>query len=108
MDTLHHKKGLKFDTGKARLDLVRPEFVEGVAHVLGFGAEKYAAWNWADGIVYSRLIAAQERHMNAFKRGIDLDEETGLPHLYHAACCLMFLSCYEEWGMDELDDRYKR
>lgn len=102
-------EGNKYDSGKPRMDLVRPEFVEGVADVLGFGAAKYASWNWAKGIHYSRLIAAAERHINAFKKGEDLDPESGLSHLYHASCCLMFLSCFEEWKDSQgLDDRYKR
>lgn len=101
--------GLKYDTGKPRLDLVRPEFTEGVAAVLAFGSVKYAAWNWAKGIEYSRLIAALERHIAAFKRGEDIDPESGLPHLDHAACCMMFLSCFQKWGdRTDLDDRYKR
>lgn len=98
--------GLKYDAGKPRIDLVRPEFVEGVAHVLTFGAQKYAAWNWAGGINYSRLIAALERHIGAFKKGETVDPESGISHLYHAGCCLMFLSCFEEWNRKELDDRY--
>ena len=97
----------KFDQGKPPLALVRPEFTEGIASVLGFGAEKYAAWNWAGGISYSRLISALERHVNAFKKGEDYDPESGLCHLYHAGCCLMFLSCFHEWNREELDDRFK-
>ena len=100
--------GLKYDTDKPPMSLIRPEFTEGIASVLAFGAEKYSPWNWAEGIEYSRILSALERHMNAFKKGQDFDDETGLSHLYHAGCCLMFLSCYQEWNMDELDDRYKR
>ena len=99
--------GMKFDQAKPKMDLVTPEFIEGVAKVLTFGAEKYDAWNWAKGIQFSRVYAAAQRHLNEWKKGNDFDEETGLSHLYHAACCLMFLSFYQEWGMEELDDRYK-
>jgi len=98
--------GLKYDGDKPIMYLVRPEFTEGVGKVLTFGAKKYAPWNWAEGINYSRLLSALDRHMNAFKKGEDLDPETGLSHLYHAGCCLMFLSCFEEWGKKEFDDRY--
>lgn len=101
------EQGTKYDNGKPPMALVRPEFVEGVASVLGFGAQKYAPWNWAQGIQYSRVLSALERHVGAFKKGEDLDPETGLSHLYHASCCLMFLSCYQEWNREELDDRYK-
>lgn len=98
--------GLKYDGGKPRIDLVTPEFVEGVAKVLTFGAEKYAAWNWAEGIDFSRLYASAQRHLGAWKKGQDFDEESGLSHLYHAACCLMFISTQQEWGMRERDDRF--
>ena len=40
---------MKFDTDKPMMDLVRPEFVQGVAYVLTFGAQKYAAHNWTKG-----------------------------------------------------------
>lgn len=98
--------GLKYDQGKPRMDLVRPEFVEGVAHVLTFGSQKYAPWNWAKGIPYSKIIASLERHLAEFKKGEDIDPESGLSHLYHAGCNLMFLSCFQEWEMKELDDRF--
>ena len=100
--------GTKFDEEKPRLDLVTPEFIEGVAKVLTFGAKKYDAWNWAEGIDFSRVYGAAQRHLNEWKKGTNYDEETGLNHLYHAACCLMFLSSYQEWNMSELDDRYKK
>jgi hypothetical protein len=99
--------GTKYDQDKPMMSLVRPEFTEGVAKVLTFGAQKYAPWNWAEGIEYSRLLSAMDRHMNAFKKGENLDPETGLSHLYHASCCLMFLSCFEEWGKTENDDRFQ-
>ena len=40
--------GTKFDECKPRMGLVAPEFVEGVARVLTFGADKYGAYNWAE------------------------------------------------------------
>jgi hypothetical protein len=98
--------GLKYDTGKPPISLVDPEFIEGVASVLAFGANKYAADNWRGGIAYRRLIDAAYRHLGAINRGEDVDTESNLPHIHHLGCCVMFLS----WMMNhrqDLDDRYK-
>lgn len=62
--------------------------------------------NWRKGIKLSRLIAALMRHLFAFARGEDSDPETGLPHLAHAGCCLMFLAALHKQRPD-LDDRPK-
>lgn len=99
-------KGLKFDQGKPRMDLLDAEFLEGVAKVLTFGAQKYAAHNWRNGIQFSRLIAAAYRHLGAINRGEDVDPETGLLHAYHLGCCIMFLSSMMNHRPD-MDDRYK-
>lgn len=97
--------GLKFDADKLRLDLIDPYFKEGLAAVLTFGAQKYAAHNWRKGIVYSRLLGALQRHVTAIERGEDTDPETGLLHAYHATCCLMFLSSFQRQKRKDLDDR---
>jgi hypothetical protein len=99
------KGGTKYDSGKPPMSLLDPTWKAGVAKVLGFGAEKYDAHNWRKGFKYSRLIDAAERHLDAFTSGEDLDSESGLCHLYHASCCLMFLSNMYETRKD-LDDRY--
>lgn len=98
---------LKHDAGKVPLHLVDPAFLDALAQVLEFGARKYAAWNWAKGtFAWSRLYGALQRHLNAFWEGEELDPETKLPHLWHAACCLMFLVRYHKSGWGE-DDRYR-
>ena len=84
-------EGLKYDQGKVRMDLLDPYAVEQLAAVLTFGATKYAAWNWAGGIPYSRLTAALLRHVFAFLKGETNDPESGLNHIAHAMCCCMFI-----------------
>lgn len=77
-----------------------------IGQVLAYGAEKYAARNWEQGLAYSRVYAAAQRHLLAYLSGQTLDPETGLPHLAHAGCCLMFLLTFEARGMAaKLDDR---
>jgi hypothetical protein len=98
--------GVKHDLGKPRMELLDPYTLEQVALVLTFGARKYAAFNWANGIAYGRLLGAALRHIFAYMRGQDLDEETGLPHIAHAIAELMFLMGMSQ-RHPELDDREK-
>lgn len=95
----------KFDTQKNRLELVDPISIEGLAAVLTFGAQKYAADNWRNGLEYTRLIGAMKRHLSAFEKGEDIDPESGLPHIDHLGCCWMFLSNFTK-TRPELDNRW--
>lgn len=99
-------QGLKYDQEKSPLSLISRRWLTGVADVMGFGAKKYAAHNWRGGIERSRLISAALRHILAYNEGEDTDPETGLSHLDHASCCLMFARELHETRPD-LDDRYK-
>lgn len=77
-----------------------------VGEVLAYGAKKYSARNWEHGIMYSRVYGAATRHLMTFLAGEAMDPETRLPHLAHAACCLMFLLTFEARTMGaRLDDR---
>lgn len=90
----------KHDQDKTRFDLVCPDFVEGLAKVLTHGARKYSDNNWVNcPQPFQRYYSALQRHLTAFAKGEPADEETGLSHLYHAACCLMFLASFERNGM---------
>ena len=96
--------GLKLDKGKTRYELLSPYALEQIAQVLTYGAKKYAPRNWEKGIAWGRVFGALMRHMWAWWRGENLDKETGLSHLAHAGCCLMFLLHYTE-HRKEFDDR---
>lgn len=86
------KQGMKFDDGKIPTDLFSVPAYIGVCKVLQFGAKKYAAWNWSKGLLYMRVYAATLRHLFLWVAGEDNDQETGLSHIDHAMCELMFLS----------------
>ena len=84
--------GRKFDGNKLRYDLIPPHAQKAMVEVLTFGAQKYAPDNWQ--LVPDakrRYFAALERHVWAWKEGEQLDPESGIHHLAHAMCCLMFL-----------------
>lgn len=98
--------GKKFDTGKPRMELLSGIALQEVAKVLAFGATKYDAHNWRGGLKWSRILGAALRHIFAYLGGEDKDPETGLSHIAHAACCMMFLLEYEVTHK-ELDDRFK-
>lgn len=99
-------QAIKFDEDKMPLHLLSSEALMQTAAVLKFGADKYAAHNWRGGFAWSRPLAAAMRHILAFNAGEDKDPESGLSHLAHAACCIMFLLEFEKTH-PELDDRYK-
>jgi hypothetical protein len=97
---------MKFDDQKLPVNLLSSEALLQTAAVLKFGADKYHAHNWRDGFAWSRPLAAAMRHIMAYNDGEDRDPESGLSHLAHAACCIMFLLEFEKTH-PELDDRYK-
>lgn len=98
--------GRKNDDGKVRLDLLPTEALEEIAKVLTFGAKKYAAHNWRKGFVWSRTVAAMLRHLYAWMRGEDKDPESGLSHMAHVGCNVLFLLTFIVTKTGE-DDRFK-
>jgi hypothetical protein len=101
------KTALKFDGEKPRLELLSADALIEIAKVMTFGAKKYAEHNWRNGFAWSRLYGAALRHILSHMNGEDRDPESGLSHLSHAGCCLMFLLEHEVRGMGK-DDRFKR
>jgi hypothetical protein len=108
LGTIEPKEGLKDDQNKLRWDLFPAESAEQIIKVLMFGATKYDPWNWSKGIKFTRLFAAMMRHMWSWYRRQTNDPETGLNHLAHAACTLVFLLSYStrsEKFQQQFDDR---
>ena len=83
----------KYDQGKNRLDLVFPSIIEEIGFIRTYGVKKYKDpdnWKRIDD-AKQRYTAAAMRHFEAWRKGEKLDPESGLRHLAHAACNLMFL-----------------
>jgi hypothetical protein len=97
-------KGAKFDGGKVGVWMLPTEPLEDIARVLDFGAKKYAAYNWTNGIKYSRIYGSLLRHLFAWWRGEDVDPESGLSHLSHAGCNILFLLQFAR-SRPSFDDR---
>jgi hypothetical protein len=84
--------GLKHDQGKLDYTLVPWDGLEEVIKVLEFGANKYSRDNWRKvENAEARYMAAAFRHMVAHNFGEVNDPESGLPHLAHAGCCILFM-----------------
>lgn len=95
--------------------------LESTTRVLEFGAKKYpatekfaigtdgrptpaAAGNWAKGMPWSVCLSCALSHLFAHAGGDVNDEESGISHLAHAMCNLLFLRSYETL-YPEGDDR---
>lgn len=89
----------------ARFDLIPPEAAWALAEVYGKGCEKYADRNWERGYKWGLSVAALERHLNQWKRGISRDEETGCHHLMQVAWHAFTLFIFELRGLGT-DDRF--
>jgi len=93
----------KADSGKPRLTLVPRRIVWDIAAVRGYGVVKYpngGTENWRK-VEIERYRDAAFRH---FMRYLDdpqgVDEESGLPHLWHLCTNCAFLCELEDLNME--------
>lgn len=85
-------EGAKFDSGKARFDLIVPEFELTMAIILTQGAKTHGEYSWQTlDRAEARYTAALKRHVNAMHRGEVLDPDSGQSHAGHIAVNAMFL-----------------
>ena len=87
----------KADEGKLQITLVPTDVIRAIARIRMYGNQKYHdPDNWKT-VEPARYRDALMRHLLAY---IDdpksKDEESGLPHLWHAACNIAFLCALEE------------
>ena len=84
--------GKKYDNDKLRWSLLPLGALQDVVKVLEFGAKKYAPDNWKYvDQAEERYWNAAMRHIVAYKLESPTDSETGLSHLAHAVCCLLYI-----------------
>ena len=89
-------EGVKFDHEKPQWGLMPWKALSQVVDVLTYGAKKYAPDNWKKvPNARQRYIDASFRHLTAYASGEKNDSETGLSHLAHAMCCLLFLLAFD-------------
>lgn len=84
---------MKYDEGKPKLTLCPTEIITAVARVREYGVKKYGdSDSWKD---VERDTAF--RHFVAYiKDPLGVDEESGLPHLWHLVCNTAFLYKLED------------
>jgi hypothetical protein len=82
---------VKADTEKPRMSLLPPRAMIALGDVLTYGAKKYAPDNWRKVDDLSRYTSAALRHVFRYMGGERDDPETGMHHLAHAACSLLFI-----------------
>jgi DNA-directed RNA polymerase subunit RPC12/RpoP len=97
----------KDDAGKPPLyeilQWVDSLFLIDIMRVLKFGANKYyGQGHWNLGMDRTRLANAVVRHLDKYMSGDIVDEESGLSHLAHAACSLMFMHYYDRQEAEPL------
>jgi hypothetical protein len=96
----------KADSGKARLTLVPRQILFDVARIREYGNAKYHdPDNWKT-VEPERYRDAMMRHMCAYlDNPSGVDDESGLPHLWHLACNVAFLCALESKDFSNSDGR---
>lgn len=96
-ETPAHVAGAKLDAGKPESGTVLRDFrgaLRLVSDVGTFGIQKYSRGSWKS------VPEARRRYLDAAFRHLladgDTDPESGLPHLAHAAWCLLAILQFEQ------------
>lgn len=94
----------KADAGKAQISLVPMEIVWAIAWIRMYGNRKYGdPDNWKT-VAPQRYRDALIRHLLHYISDPEsVDEESGYPHLWHAACNMAFLMHFDYGPMAYFD-----
>lgn len=100
---VRERQDCKRDAGKPRLTLVPMQIIWDVAAVREFGTAKYGSPdNWKL-VEIQRYRDAAFRHFLRYLADPDgVDEESGLPHLWHWLCNGAFLAEMEKGNFETL------
>jgi hypothetical protein len=79
----------KTDTGKDRLDLLPYAGLASAAKAFEYGMGQYGHNNYKNAKSYRPFLAASMRHIMKKLNGEDIDKDSGLDHMCHAAACLL-------------------
>lgn len=120
-DIIAADDGYKKDQGKVQWTLLADMGIAlcQVARVLMFGAKKYSRHGWylqagatPEKANWTRNVDAAMRHVygdenqEGWLNGQDVDDESGINHLAHTICDLLFVLTYQLKGLG-VDDRRK-
>ena len=92
---------IKADLGKPRITLVPLEIIKDIARVREYGLAKYGdAESWKS-VEVERYRDALFRHLISYiENPTGVDNESGMPHLWHVACNVAFLCELEKENLN--------
>lgn len=94
---MQNDQTIKADAGKLRLTLVPTELIRAVAVIREYGVNKYGeSESWKRVEVQRYRDAAYRHFLSYIDNPKSVDEESGLPHLWHLACNIAFLCELED------------
>ncbi len=100
---MQNDQSIKADAGKLRLTLVPRKIIKAIAIIREYGVNKYGKSESWKKVEPDRYKDAAFRHFLAYLDDpVGVDEESGLPHLWHLACNIAFLC-----ELDETVDKLK-
>lgn len=106
----------KNDKGKAKISLCPTKVFEAIARIREYGVNKYPETGkdgWKN-VEIDRYIDAMLRHaLKAVEDVHSLDEESGMPHIWHCACNIAFIielmDAEEDYSMSKAEfEKLKR
>lgn len=93
---------LKYDGGKARLALVPPLAMKAIGEIMTYGLVKYDESSWKK-VEAWRYRDALMRHLCEYLEDpYGIDDESGLPHLWHLITNAAFLCELENKQIQEV------
>lgn len=97
------EEGKKYDKGKPQFSLLIPEFLEEMANILTYGAEKYGRENWKLVEPTTRYVDARLRHALASDREQELaiDHDHGMSHDAAVAVNSMLIWWKKKYGKEK-------
>lgn len=96
----------RFNNGKPEVSQLDPRFILELSNMMTKSAKKYGKYNWALGQEFHTPFDSCMRHLLKFMEGENVDEESGLNHLIHAAANLMIMYSSQRLNDSELDTRF--
>ena len=97
---------LRFNSGKPELSQLDPRFLIDLAELMTKSAKKYGKYNWCLGQEFHTPYDSAQRHLLKFMSGENVDDESGLNHLIHAAANLMIMYTSQKLNNKDLDTRF--
>ena len=98
---------LRLNRGKPEVSQLDPRFIIELAGLMTKSAKKYGKFNWALGQEFHTPYDSAQRHLMKFMSGEDVDDESGLNHLIHAAANIMIMWTSQRLNNKDLDTRFK-